>query len=134
MGESKTVLVVEDDPDILFLEAVALERRGYTVHQASNGFDGLDVIRNGLPDLILLDVGMPVMDGPSFARELHALHNSNTPPIILVTAHSDASLIASQIGAVAVVPKPFDISTLVGAVAHHFTGPQKTEEIAGRKA
>lgn len=131
--ESKTVLVVEDDPDILYLEAAALERRGYIVRKASNGCDGLDVIKSGLPDLILLDLNMPVMDGRSFVRELHALHNSSSPPIILVTAEPNALAIADQMGAVAVVPKPFDIGALVGAVAHHCGGAQKVEATAGRK-
>ena len=119
---SKTVLVVEDDPDILYLEAAALTRRGYKVQKASNGSDGLDAVSKVLPDLILLDLSMPVMDGRTFARELHALYNSHTPPIIIVTADSDALAIASQVGAVAVVRKPFDIGTLLSAVAHHCKG------------
>jgi len=120
--EPKTVLVVDDDLVILQIVAAILETEGYRVQRATNGCEGLKLLKDGLPDLILLDVDMPVMDGCSFARELHGRHNSNTPPIVLLTAESNARTLANQIGAVTLLPKPLDFDALVSAVALHTNG------------
>src|SRR5436190_1252749 len=70
----KTVLVIEDDEDLVYLITILLEEQGYRVITASNGREALDELRRAVPDLILLDMKMPVMSGPEFARELYAQH------------------------------------------------------------
>ena len=118
MPESKIVLAVDDDPNILELVTLVLEDAGYEVRTASNGCEGLEAIEHGLPDLILLDVSMPVMDGCSFAREFRVLHDSEIP-IVLLTAAPDAKAIAREIGAAGVVRKPFDFDALLSTVGRH---------------
>jgi Amt family ammonium transporter len=81
-----TVLIVEDDEAARALMERTLEAEGYTVLSASNGAEGLDVIRDHHVDLILLDLMMPVMDGFSFVAELRQDSKRSRIPVIVVTA------------------------------------------------
>lgn len=116
VADSKTVLVVEDDRSILSLVAMVLENEGYRVVTAENGQLGLDAAVRHNPDLVLLDMNMPVMDGWEFARELRATH-SRKIPIVVVTASADAHRVAVEIGAVGSVPKPFNLVGLLDIVS-----------------
>lgn len=71
-NESSTILVVEDEQDIRELLAYHLEREGYTALQAGDGKEGLELARNRKPDLILLDLMLPKMDGLAVCRERNA--------------------------------------------------------------
>lgn len=113
--EKKTVLVVDDDEDLSALVDVVLSEEGYEVEIANNGEDGLAAIARGLPDLILLDMKMPVMDGKEFARRFHA-EFGNGSPIVILTASVDGSHRADNLGAQDWVAKPFDIDALVASV------------------
>lgn len=116
MTERKTILVVEDDRDVRETVTVVLEEL-YRVEEASNGREALELIgRRGLPDLILLDMRMPVMDGWRFAAELRARYGSTAPPIVVMTAASDASSRAAEVHANGCLEKPFDIDRLLSVV------------------
>ncbi len=115
-GSSKKILVVDDDQDLLTLVAFVLEGEGYVVETASDGRQALAALERCMPDLILLDVKMPVMNGWEFAREFHARYNSRAP-IVVVTAADDARKRAEEVGASAWVGKPFDLDALTAAVA-----------------
>jgi CheY-like chemotaxis protein len=67
-----SVLVVDDNPAIRKLATFLLETRGYHVETAANGADALAAVQRGVPDLVVLDLHMPVMDGPSFAEAARA--------------------------------------------------------------
>lgn len=112
----KTILVVEDDSSIQSLMALVLEEQGYRVETAANGRQGLDVFEQCSPDLILLDMNMPVMNGWEFARELRATHDSQVP-IVVVTASAEAKKAAEDIGAVGCISKPFELEALLRAVS-----------------
>ena len=118
MVELHTVLVIDDDNGVAQLIATVLEDQGYHVETAANGCEGFELVKRGMPDLILLDVQMPVMDGCEFANQFHATYDSDTP-IVLVTANSNARALAKQMGAADYVRKPFDVSTLLNAVSQH---------------
>lgn len=124
MGEpganSKKILVVEDDPDLSSLLAVVLRSRGYSIETAANGHEALELLRRGIPDLILLDMKMPVMNGWQFAREFNARHD-DAAPIVVITAASDAQARAREIGADGWLGKPFDMNALL-AVVERFVG------------
>lgn len=109
------VLVVDDDPDLRELVAEALEARGYLVERADNGIEALDRVAERLPQLILLDMRMPLMDGWAFARALHDKYG-RTIPIVVVTAAEDSKLRAAEIGADADLGKPFQLSRLFEVV------------------
>jgi CheY-like chemotaxis protein len=112
------VLVVEDDEDLVYLITILLEEQGYCVVTASNGREALEEIRRTVPDLILLDMKMPVMSGPEFARELYARH-APLPPIVVVTAADDAQRRASEIHADGWLGKPFDPDALLDTVRRY---------------
>jgi DNA-binding response OmpR family regulator len=112
------LLVIDDDEDLLWLMSDVLGDAGYAVETATDGCQGLDAVTRQAPDLILLDMKMPVMDGWQFARELRA-HHDHAIPIIVVTAADDARRRAEEIGAVGWLGKPFDIESLVAVVRRH---------------
>jgi CheY-like chemotaxis protein len=112
------VLVVDDNADMVDVMALMLEDAGYSVRIASNGKEALDAVATRMPDLVLLDMLMPVMDGWQCARELRARYGRSVP-IVIVTAAEHARASAAQIGADAVLSKPFEVSLLLKVVARH---------------
>ena len=109
------VLVVEDDPDLASLEAQLLEEHGHRVEVAHNGREALAVIERATPDLIVLDMKMPVMNGREFADEYRRRQRSPAP-IVVVTAADDAQRRAAEVGASGWIAKPFDPDALVDSV------------------
>jgi CheY-like chemotaxis protein len=107
---------VEDDPDLAALEADVLQERGHAVEIASNGREALDAVQRAAPDLILLDMKMPVMGGREFAEE-YRRREAKAAPIVVVTAADDAQRRAAEVGASAWIGKPFDPEVLVDKVA-----------------
>ena len=110
---ARRVLVVDDDPDILDALSEILEVEGYHVQRARNGREALQRLELGLPDLVLLDLMMPVMDGWEFARSLDP---GARPPIIVLSSDRNVSAKAKEIGALGWLAKPFELSELLAAV------------------
>ena len=108
------VLVVDDDPAIRAAVRDLLEDHGIPVETATDGRDALNKVSSRLPRLVLLDMRMPIMDGWGFARALREAGMS--PPVVVMTAAADAGRWAAEIGAIGVVPKPFGVDELIGAV------------------
>jgi CheY-like chemotaxis protein len=115
---SKTVLVVEDDADLVALVSILLKEDGYRVKIAGNGREALASLEKDIPDLILLDMKMPVMNGPEFARELEVRHGRQAP-IVVLTAAADAHRRAAEVGADAWLGKPFDPARLLSTVRRY---------------
>ena len=109
---SLNVLVVEDDPDLAALEAELLEEHGHHVEVANNGREALAAVERAAPDLILLDMKMPVMSGREFVDEYRRAQPSPAP-IVVVTAADDAQVRAAEVGASGWIAKPFDPDALV---------------------
>lgn len=108
------VLVVDDEPDIRATVSAMLEIEGYDVDEAANGADALHAVERRAPDLILLDMRMPVLDGWGFAHELR--QRGHEMPIVVMTAARDAARWAGEIAASAFVAKPFGFDDLITAV------------------
>lgn len=108
------VLVVDDEPDIRATVSAMLEIEGYSVVEATNGADALAAIEQDPPDLILLDMRMPVLDGWGFADELR--RRSMRIPIVVMTAARDAATWAAEIAASDYLAKPFGFDDLIAAV------------------
>ena len=117
MAQGVRVLVVEDDVHVRQDLADVLGEEGYLVDVASHGLEALERARRALPDVVLLDLKLPVMDGWAFRRELLALEGGERPRIILVTADLHTSEKASRLGASAYVQKPFDVDELLATVS-----------------
>ncbi len=112
-----TVLVVDDDPDILDALSEILEAEGYGVTRARNGQEALDRLSPARPDLILLDLMMPVMDGWAFARHMRERGPDVAGlPIIVLSADRNVGARAREIGAVGHLAKPFELSDLLSLV------------------
>lgn len=111
----KTILVVDDEPKIVKLVRDYLERAGFAVRVAGNGKDALSQVRSEKPDLIILDLGLPQMDGLDVTRALRKISNV---PIIMLTGRSEESdkLIGLELGADDYVTKPFSPRELVARV------------------
>jgi two-component system alkaline phosphatase synthesis response regulator PhoP len=109
------ILVVEDDPRIAGLARDYLERAGFAVLRASDGRAGLAIARSERPDLVVLDLGLPDMDGMDVTR---ALRRASEVPIVMLTARTDeADRVAGlELGADDYVPKPFSPRELVARV------------------
>lgn len=116
--DKKSVLIVDDDEDVLSLVALILESEGYDVKVAKNGREGLESLQREMPDLVLLDMKMPVMNGWEFAREFHARYKSRVP-IIVITAAQDAKKRARETAANGWIGKPFDLDTLLDTVGRY---------------
>ncbi len=82
----KKILIVDDDPDLVHIFSLNLKRRGYQVATASDGEEGLAKVRSEKPDLIMVDIKMPKMDGYSFVRQLKQDEGSKKIPVIVLTA------------------------------------------------
>ncbi len=121
MNESLSlrILIVDDAPEICLIAQLALERvGGFTVQTINSGTEALDLAPRFAPDLILLDVVMPDLDGPETLRELRSLPALSSTPIIFLTAKDQAQDIAQLkgLGAIAVLVKPFDPLTLSATI------------------
>ena len=111
-GQLQTILYVEDDLDIQTVARLALEVVGaFSVTICSSGREALSAVESGfMPDLILLDVMMPEMDGPTTLEALRRLPQTAATPVVFMTAKVQGSETAhyKSLGAVGVIPKPFD--------------------------
>ncbi len=110
------VLVVDDDPDILEAICDILGTESYRVARARNGLEALERVAAERPDVILLDLMMPVMDGVAFAHALHQRPAVSDVPILVISADGNPARAAS-VNARAYLAKPFDIDALLSHVA-----------------
>jgi two-component system, chemotaxis family, chemotaxis protein CheY len=116
------ILVVEDDANIRDVVQLALTDEGYVVETAPNGASALELAERARPDLILLDMRMPVMDGWAFARTYRERPGPHAP-IVVLTASRMAAEWAAEVAAQGYVGKPFDLEEVLTAVAHHVRPP-----------
>jgi CheY-like chemotaxis protein len=114
----RDVLIVDDDPDMRETMQLVLEHDGYPCRMASNGVEALEQAAITPPGVVLLDMLMPVMNGPDTAHELRERYG-RTVWIIAVTASEHAGKRATDIGADAVLAKPFDIAELRRLISHY---------------
>ena len=86
MGDKKRILCIEDEPEMIELMRLILERKGFRVTGAVGGVEGLDILKTEKPDLILLDLMMPGMNGGQFLDELDKRKDWRSIPVIALTA------------------------------------------------
>lgn len=124
MTEPARVLVVEDDRYIQQLVVDLLTDEGYEVRPAGNGELALATLETWVPDLILLDITLPTMDGPTFrAAQQRLPAPASAVPVVLVTGAHDHANLVTDLDARALLRKPFDVERLLDLVAE-LTGPQ----------
>jgi len=110
-----SVLVVDDEPQVVWMLRFSLEAEGYQTFSARNGRAALDEIRERRPNVVLLDIMMPVMDGWSVLEELRSIPERERPRVIVVSARASLRdrAKAAELGADAFVPKPFNVDELL---------------------
>ena len=117
----KKVLIVDDEPDLVETLKFVLETAGFECYAAYNGEDGLNLAREILPDLIILDVMMPKINGFKICRLLKYDSKYKNIPILMVTARSqeEDKLIGEETGVDEYITKPFDLDALVEKVKNY---------------
>ena len=119
MAQIDKILYVEDEPDIQTIAQIALsDIGGFTLESCSSGAEAIQKAETFKPDLILLDVMMPSMDGPQTLSQLRKLENTANAPVIFMTAKVQPQEIEyyKNIGAIDVISKPFDPVTLAETI------------------
>jgi putative two-component system response regulator len=120
----KRILIVDDEPDVVTLMERALQSEGFQVMLAYDGISALEVAESEQPDMILLDIMMPMMSGYEVCQQIKA--NPLTQNIVVLcvsSAHSpDARARTQQVGAVGLVMKPFTPAELIAQVKRHLPG------------
>jgi len=133
MNTARTVLVVDDEPDLTDLLAYNLKREGYTTVEAHNGRDAIQLALAHKPDLVILDIMMPAPDGIEVARQIRANPEISETPIIMLTAKSGENdqLAGLTVGADDYITKPCSPRLLVARVAALFRRMQVPDTNAG---
>jgi two-component system cell cycle response regulator len=131
-----TILIVDDQPDNRDMLSTLLATEGYRTLEAAGGMEAMDVIANDKPQLILLDVSMPDMDGYAVASLLKADPKTSGIPIIMVTAHAGrgARVVGLNAGVEDYMTKPVDAPELLLKVRNLLRLRQNAELSAVRQA
>lgn len=111
------ILIVDDDPAILNMLDELLRDESYDTILATDGQSALDLARSERPDLILMDLMLPIMDGPTAIRELKSDPGTQSIHIIAMSAGANLRMHADHLPADSVLGKPFDLNTLLAGVA-----------------
>ena len=122
------VLIVDDNPDILLLLETNLRRAGFGVVKAGEGETALRALDEARPDVILLDLMMPVLDGWGVLERLEG--RSDTPPIIIISAATSQTNVdrAYELGAVGYITKPFSLTEMIDKINEVLAGDAAEED------
>jgi two-component system, cell cycle response regulator DivK len=112
--DSKKILVVEDNSDYRELIRMFLQRSGYEIVEATTGFEGVDQAHSCRPDLILMDLGLPMMTGDEAIAQLKADPTTRDIPVLVITAFNKGILVERAVaaGAAEILHKPIDFKSL----------------------
>lgn len=110
-----SVLVVDDEPQVVWVLQFSLEAEGYTTFAARDGVQAMNAIAEHHPQLMLLDIMMPTMDGWSVLEEMMQLSREERPRVVVVSAMANLRdrAKAAEMGADAFIPKPFNVDDLL---------------------
>ncbi len=121
MKETKTILVMDDEPEYVEILRQFLGEAGYHVLTACDGEAGLKIVGNLRPDLVIMDVNMPHMDGLQFYREISTAHGRAKLPVLVITARGELEPLFRELEAEGFLTKPFMISRLLKEVETIFS-------------
>ena len=112
----KKIMIVDDNPSIAHLMKIRLQANGYQVVLARNGLEGLNMARQEKPDLVVLDIMMPELDGCGFAAEIKSYEDLKHIPIVVVTSRDNLQNYLMDLGAEAYLLKPIDIEKFLNTI------------------
>jgi DNA-binding response OmpR family regulator len=113
LSSERLILIVEDDAPLRMLWRAALRLEGFDTVEAGNGMEALRVIEQRTPDLVVLDLGLPIIDGLSIQQELAAQAISREIPVVIVTGSTDD---LAHLNVPCVLRKPFPIDDLLRSI------------------
>ncbi len=121
------LLIVDDQYGIRLLLHEIFKKEGYEVFQAANGFQAIDIVVKDCPDLVILDMKIPGMDGVEILKRIKEINKDIK--VILMTAYGELDIIeeAKKLGALQYFPKPFDIDEIKKVVREHTSQPQSQQ-------
>lgn len=130
------ILIVDDTPNNLRLLSTMLTDKGYKVRKAINGERALKAVRGMTPDLVLLDIMMPDMDGYDVCRRLKNSPDTRNIPVIFISALDDEmdKVLAFDVGGVDYIPKPFQIQEVLARVENHLTLRRQQKQLEAQNA
>lgn len=118
MTKAPHILIVEDTADVAEIIKLAFRRTELNIHHELNGTGGLQYLETNLPDVIVLDLGMPGLSGWEFLDRIRKVDNLKNIPVIILTAHIDAEnrQISKRYDVAAYLQKPIDLTALRNAI------------------
>ncbi|QJR35939.1 response regulator [Gemmatimonas groenlandica] len=127
-SRDRTILIVEDNEDNRAIYGTMLRARGYAVLESTDGESGVATARRECPDLVLMDIGLPIMDGLDATRLLKSDPTTATIPIVVLTAHAlrDERQRAQLAGVTGYLVKPVSSDELVAAVERALGGDRSS--------
>ncbi len=114
MSPAKKILVVDDEPTIRDVVVALLEDEGYAVVAAPTGLRALELLPLERPDLVIMDVMMPGLDGREVFRRMRESRNGHAPPVVMMSAAVGRDLLDPTVAAY--LPKPFDLTDLLETI------------------
>ena len=132
---NKRILIIDDDVDILQALSVKLKKQGYTVLEAKDGISGLDRLKKELPDMVMVDVHMPDIDGFEFCRQAASLSEKKHIPIMVMTAQDDQDSVnkAYEEGATDFITKPINYAKLEHRLRFLLRTSEMAEKLVNRE-
>jgi CheY-like chemotaxis protein len=118
----RSALVIEDDEDTRDVLIMLLTVLGLEVREARNGQEALETLKTWRPDLIVLDLMMPVMNGWAFRSEQKRMPEARDIPVIVLSARQPPFRPEDELDVAELLPKPFELDTFLSAVARHCPG------------
>ena len=116
------VLLVEDDQDVRHLLAEAFEAAGFSVVAAQNGLAALNEVRRASPDVVVLDLGLPVLDGQEFLDAWQTVAPAHNVPILVLSGSAELPPLLASVGVQGHITKPFDVDQVVAEVGRLAAG------------
>jgi len=115
-GITKKILIVDDDPDIRRFLEFNLKKKGFEISQASNGAKALEILKDQIPDLIITDMMMPILDGYGLLEALKKNPELSHIPVIMLTGEDDKEASERTIQADARTRKPFSTADILAKI------------------
>ena len=119
----KKILLVDDQPNFLKMISIKLKKNNFTVITAENGSIAIEKAANEIPDIIIIDIMMPVMDGFSAVKKIKKNPDTKDIPVIFLSAKGQENdkIMAKELGAVDFIAKPFSPGKLVEKIQEHIS-------------
>ncbi len=116
----KKVLIADDEKGVRYVIKCTLEKEGHEVLEADNGYEAINIIREELPDLVILDLQMPELNGQEVAKKIREDKKTSDIPIFISTGQEDSKSKFNGLNIQYFIPKPYDVDILLEKIKKFF--------------